>query len=507
MFGIDHPAFLWIFRASRHWRGVADLIPGMRSHLRMQDQAETAQLQSTHPQKDLESITDETNEYSTVFKELFCVAAQDLAEQLQEPLENFGVLYDRILSTGTLRNRRFQLFSRSAPKVRSDDVESGIPPQMTYGRGQLLFIVQSADRHEIARLQGMGYCFASVRNVIEPLARSMQITSDELAPHLDDMSQHLGVDSALSPGVYLACFTLKPLVQGGFDVLVRRSATNLLPTSQLAVAELQQSHLTLIRLMDNWTVAECLKWLAERSDFKDREEQEFIADLYSGIKSLATQIERAFFLEARLSSRPLQAHCRGSNGAAQAVVFGFHIITDIHQLSSLNAQLEFRPSRFFFCQQRVYQDSPDHEIFARKAHQEFSALSRHTNRRSWVDTRHSNTSHPSIHGGLLPPTPRSPNLSWGWPHLDRSTSPQDVSADSSSEKNLVRAAAAPESSGITVSNDISVNITERRSGDRSPDFELSDLGVHTMVNEGIVEQDAFAEEWMRLTIENRRQQR
>lgn len=497
-----------MFRASRCWRGVADLIPGMRDHLRMQDQAEGAQSQSTDLQKEQESITDETSEYSTVFKELFCVAAQDLAERIQEPLETFGVLYDRILSTGTLRNRKFQLFSRSAPMIRSDDVESGIRRQITFGRGQLLFIVRSADRHEIARLQGMGFCFASVRNVIEPLARSMQITSGEIAPHLDDMRRHLGVEPALLPGVHLACFALKPIVQGGFAVLVRRDARNLLPTSQLAVAELQQSHLTLIGLMDNWTVAECLKWLEERTDFRDSEEREFIADLYGHIKSLAAQVDSPFFMRARLSAHPLHARCGGSNDAARAVVFGFHTITDIHQLSRLNARLQFRPSRFFFTQQRVYQGSPDHEIFAHRVHQEFSALSGHANRRSLVNTGHSSTSHHSVHGGFNPTVPRSPTLSWAWPGLDCSASSQDMSVDNSSEKNSVRAAARPVSGAFTVRNDsIGVDISETRSGNRSPDFEMSDLGIHNEGREGLVEQDAFAEEWMRLTIESRRQQR
>lgn len=473
----------------------------------MQNQVEAAKLQSIHNKKDLESIVDESNEYSTIFKELFCVAAEDLAEQITLPLENFGVLHDRILSTGTLRNRKFQMFSRFTPMISSDDVELGAGPQMISGRGQLLFVVRSADKQEIARLQGLGYCFASVRNVVEPLARSMQITSGELTPHLEDMRQHLGVESALLPGAHLACFALKPLVQGGFDVLVRRDARNLLPTSKLAVAELQQSHLTLIGLMDSWTVAECLKWLEERSDFKDREEQEFIADLYGSIKSLADQVQNAFFLQARLSANPLQAHGRGSNGAAHAVVFGFHIITDIHLPSTLNAQLEFRPSRFFFCQQRVYQDSPDHKVFARRADQEFSALSGNADRRSWVNGRHSNASRPSVCGGLAPPTPRSPSPNWGWPPLDRSASSQDISADDTSEKHLVRAATGPDGSGITVLNEISVNIIETRSGDRSPDVELSDLGVHSEASEGLVEQDAFAEEWMRLTIAGRRQRR
>ena len=470
----------------------------MRNHLRVQDHAETARLQPTLPQKDLESITGESNEYSTVFKELFCVAAQDLAEQIQVPLEKFGVLHDRILSTGTLRSRKFQLFSRSVPMIGSDDVESSARPQMMFGRGHKLFIVRCADRQEISRLQGMGYCFASVRNVIEPLARSMQITSGELAPNLDDMRQHLGAESALSPGVHLACFTLKPLVQGGFDVLVRRDARNLLPTSQLALAELQQSHLTLIGLMDNWSVAACLRWLEERSDFKDHEEQVFTADLYGAIKSLADQIERPFFLRARLSAHPLQAYCRGSSGKVQAMVFGFHFMTDIHQLSTFNAQLEFRPSRFFFCQQRVYQDSPDHELFARRAHQEFSHLS------GSVDTRHSNTSHPSVHA---PTIPRSSSLSWGWPHLDHSTSFQDVSADNSSEKNLVRAATSPNPGDITVSKETNINIIERSSGGMSPDLELTELHVHSVVSDNLVEPEAFAEEWMRLTIEDKRQRR
>ena len=477
----------------------------MRSHLRMPQQGKTSRPQSANTQKDPESVFDEAGDYSTIFKELFCVAAQDLADQIQEPLENIGVLDDRILSTGTLqRRRKIQLFLRPAMPTSSNATEIGRRSQLTIGRGQLLFIVRRTNKHETAQLQASGFCFACIHNVIEPLARSMQVTTDELVPHLEEMRQHSGFESALLPGVHLACFALRPLVQRGFDVLVRKDARNLLPTSQLAVAELQQWHLNLISCMDNWTVAACLEWLRGRSEFTSRDEQEFIGHLYDGITTLADQVENPFFGEARLSAHPLQAHCRSIDGPALALVFAFRVITDIHQFRTLNTQLEFCPTRFFFCQQRTYQGSPDHEIFARGAHREFSALSDDNPRRLVSNPRPSNISSSTVHPGVVTHVQGSPRASWRWPFPNRSVSSQNVTGDSSSEKNLVQATTSPISSGIHIVNEISFNVNETRSGDRSPDVELGDIAAHSAAGVGLVEQDTFAEEWMRLTIEEKR---
>ncbi len=52
------------------------------------------------------TLPDDTSEISVnfarVFKELFCVAAQQLANTLHEPLEKIGVLFEEPMDTGTV---------------------------------------------------------------------------------------------------------------------------------------------------------------------------------------------------------------------------------------------------------------------------------------------------------------------------------------------------------------------------------------------------------------------
>ena len=43
---------------------------------------------------------DPIEHYSAVFRELFCVAAAEIAEDIQFPLHNLGVLFDDVVPTG-----------------------------------------------------------------------------------------------------------------------------------------------------------------------------------------------------------------------------------------------------------------------------------------------------------------------------------------------------------------------------------------------------------------------
>ena len=79
---------------------------------------------------------DVQNDYSLTFKQLFCVAALDLANTIQVPLENVGILYDRIVDTGTV-GPKIKLFSSGNTGNSMQDVESGNSHGMTLGRGQV----------------------------------------------------------------------------------------------------------------------------------------------------------------------------------------------------------------------------------------------------------------------------------------------------------------------------------------------------------------------------------
>src|SRR5258706_13955738 len=110
-------------------------------------------------------------DYSIIFRELFCVAAADLAKQLNEPLENVGVLFDEIFNTGQK--------VASKPKgwgsliQSSVDIERGRISLPQFGRGQLLFLTRRATLSEAEILQAGGFRFTPIQNILYIVALSI----------------------------------------------------------------------------------------------------------------------------------------------------------------------------------------------------------------------------------------------------------------------------------------------------------------------------------------------
>ena len=458
------------------------------------------------------SSFDGKEEYSQAFKELFCVAASDLAAMVQKPLEDLGVLYEEIMSTGTIRrSAKAHIFRRAAKSGVPHDIERGMT-SMIAGRGQLLFVIRHTSKLESSQLQAAGFRFAAVPNVIEHLSRSMEVTTTELGSRLDNMRKYPDTPQVLESGVHLACFALRPLFQRGFDVLVCRDAKNLLPTVRLPIIELSRWQREFISHMNNWTVASCLERLRQPSQFSN-DEQQFVNHLYYGIKALADHIENPFFQDARLTARLLAAPCCDTNGsqtAGQATIVAFRLITDVYQSRTLNQRLIFKPSKFFLCQQHIYKSSPDHEVFARRVHREFAAV---------VDRKDSGCTSNQRYSGIgsnghfreAPPSgipsPEIQSSTQKWPFLNRDRSPDRVNGDNSSEKHLVDLHSSSTFGGIHVSNEVSIDVTEVRIGNRTPNFEMRNLGVYSEAAVAPVEQETFVDQLMALTTGERRQQR
>ena len=476
----------------------------MRTHLRTTIFAKRSRPGSATQARD---GPDGTEDYSQVFKELFCIAASDLATMLQKSLETLGVLYDEIVSTGTTKKSRgARIFSSSQTGINNNDVERGTS-RVTFGRGQLLFIVRKADKLEAAQLQASGFRFAPLAQVVEHLARSMQITVRELQPRLDRMKDFSPQLRMLEPGVHLACFALRPLYQRGFDVLVSKDAKNLLPTVALPIAALDMWQIDFITRFDDWNVSKCLQWLSKQSILESAtaRERNFFGQLYNGIYALGQQINDEFFQSARLTARPLRAPCfnpeTGVSGQAEIIVF--RVIADVHQSRLLNDRVEFTSSRFFLCQQHVYQQSPDHQIFARRVHREFASLLEPKERPSNLRASSSNFKRGFF--GRMPRTLGTPSASTYSGQRDQS--PSTIKEDSSSEKHLVDEPASRSYGGIHVSDEVTIDVTEVRQGDRSPNVEMSNLGVYSEAGVAPVERETFIDELISLTISERRQQR
>jgi hypothetical protein len=345
----------------------------MRSHLNTAATAKSGSRPGMDSSAHLHSNEDQGPEdYSVIFRELFCVAAAELAGQINEPIENVGVLYDEIMSTGVTQKR-----PRTIPKnLFPNDLERAYPTPLVFGRGQVLFVVRRTNKAEAARLQASGFRFAGAQNVVDILARSMQVNRDELARHVEAMQQYSRGDHILNPGVHLACFAVRATVKGGFDILVRKDAKNQLPTMQLPISSLEPWQRDVIAHFHSWTVSACLKHLQTKSTFNSNSEQTFCNQLYDTIAALADEVADPFFNDAQLATRPTTAPCRGFGDypmPGKAALLAFQIIVPIHSRAP-NSRFIYSPISFFKTQQHIYRNMPDHDVFARKIHREFGPL-------------------------------------------------------------------------------------------------------------------------------------
>ena len=478
----------------------------MRSHLQTtaakSGSGSTTQKSTPDPSNEDEGVED----YSVVFRELFCVAASELAEQINEPLENVGVLYDEIISTGTIskygQDQKRGLFGYG------EDLERAGPIPFVFGRGQVLFVVRRTNKSEAARLQASGFRFAGAQNVVDILARSMQVQRDELAAHIESMQRYSKGDHILNPGVHMACFAIRASVRGGFDVLVRRDAKNQLPTMQLPIASLEPWHREFLSQLENWTVFNCLNWLRSKTTFSSMAEQTFATQVFDTIVALADEIGDPFFHDALLTTNPyILAPCRGFGDypkPGRASLLAFRIIAPIHSRAP-HGRLTYSPLSFFRTQQHVYRNMPDHDVFARKIHREFAPIVEPKKSLSYATERVRSPSLTATVSTLPPSSPTSlaflvptlhhpprdgqkrPDLkahkSWFGLSPTNSfvsekkerkiVSPPLSHTDASSEKHLMDHAGNP-FGGIMVSQEVSVDVREVG---KENEVELSAMGT------------------------------
>lgn len=483
----------------------------MRSNIR-----EMKPVKGSRYHRRAESLEGSPGDYSVVFKELFCIAAKDLADMVQLPLEDIGVLDGTIMNTGTLRKAAGLNLLHRLPTRHSelDNAEKGRPP-MIIGRGQLLFLVRRANRSQALRLQSTGYRFAAILNVIELLARSMEVTKEELLPQIKRMRDQSQSERLLEPGVHLACFALRPVFHRGFEVLVRKDARNMMPTSKLTNSRLEQWQIEVLQQIKNWTVAKCCERLRGGSLFADSKQQQFSRQLLESLTDLAGRVDSGFFEDARLVATPFLAPCDVSKSDPswqEAIVIAFRVITDAYQPSSSNDRYEFASLRFFLCQQHAHQGCADNAVFARKIRKEFAATAV-----NYDDSDRSSLTFPRASYHPSSDSPRgdrrirasSPSRCRRWTSRIRANG-STANDDNSSEKNLVNVSS--KSGGgvfgaIHVANEIDVDVREVTRSSHSPDVEMRSLGCYAEVGVGDIEEESFADELAALTTDERRRQR
>lgn len=367
-FSRTHPAFIWIFRASRNWDVVSDVIPGMKDHLATDPRASKYRPGTPHFH---DRHLDAGMDFDVIFKELFCVAADELAEQIRQPLSRMGVLYEDVMATGTQPAQTVMSALARGSVVRAaslTDVETGAAPvPVQSGRGQVVFVVRKLTRQEANKFSSKGFRFAGVEQISENLAKTMQVGDDELLIRLKKMSEYVVDERLMEPGIHIVCFTLRANLQRSFDVLALKECQNQLPASLLQKDSLSSTQLDTLARLDEKNVLTCLEWLSHRKD-------SFCQRLRSSILNISQHMNDSEKQRALFSARLIEATCRPPQARhvpGTCTLLSIRLIMDISTESPCK-DLIFVPLRFFMAQQQVYTGVANHEAFAHQIHREFA---------------------------------------------------------------------------------------------------------------------------------------
>ncbi|KAF2863931.1 hypothetical protein K470DRAFT_239807 [Piedraia hortae CBS 480.64] len=358
-FDTAHPVFQWIYRVSHNWAGVSELIPRMKNHM-----------------GNMNSHMDSTLDYSVIFRERFCIAAASLAGGMHMTIERMGVLYDRIVETGTLKaedknNRHTQ-----------GDLEAAKQSDL-FGKGQLLFLTRQLNSEDVSDLINAGYRFGHVQQVGRNISQPLQIPLPALEAHITGLKSYVNMNSSLEKsGTWLSFFALIPRTSGkGFDVAVKREERNQLPDVLLTPSEPQPWQVDFLHRMDGMRTSSCMAFLQDRNAVdapRSSSERTFSNELLRATEALRQQVPPEWFREARFVAQPVYAHypqrSRVNNNTSLTCIYSFCVIADLHISAEAYRDLARTPLTFFSARQRCYPGSPDHSTLAREIHQEFGPL-------------------------------------------------------------------------------------------------------------------------------------
>ncbi|KAJ4330980.1 hypothetical protein N0V87_009530 [Didymella glomerata] len=384
-FDTRHPIFQWIFRVSRHWRGVADLIPSMREHLHSTGYLQSASPTTAADSRSSSSFEDDST-YSATFRELFCVTAYDIAKTLDTGIQNLGTLYEEVATTGTSMSMARTVLKDPhdrkdilAADVANKDAETGMANPIIFGRGQMLVLTKKADANEVRRLQNLGFHFANIDQVGDNLARSLQVTRDDLHDMVARWQSFTEREPSIPPsGTYLASFLLQPAPgMRGLDVIVPRANPDRLPMVKLANGDLTVGELKVLASFNGLSLDACLARTGLGSKLESKEDDAFLENFRNSILDLVNDAPEVALHRAIFSAKQLNVvHGAGSKERSPATIFAFCGIKDIYIQSLQSMTLKCIPMSFFQTYLRSYPGSPDHQILAIRNHNEFATLTR-----------------------------------------------------------------------------------------------------------------------------------
>lgn len=405
-FTIAHPLFHWMFQASRNWSSINTIIGGIANHLTHLPRAG-----HTNARGDIQLITDHgelVENYEIIFRELFCAAAAGLADKTKTSLTSVGILWDEIIATGGRQRippqaRRRQgdveagAVDGDATPTRKNMVQRGTKTHTSgsdshagekfgrqqiveVGRGSLMFLVRIVENNnDVQALTAAGYRFAELHQVSGIIGSTMQIKTRGFENKLRSMSRYSEqLNNMLEPGVHVGLFGVRACVNHawGFDVLARKEARNLLPSVQmLPVSRLDAWQEQFLRQLNGLTPTQLVRSIHNLKHLTPKE-MAFASQLTDSVQALRSWIESSIFEDAVLCSKTVEVPCRSATPGSSpglCTVIAFKIVIPIH-LHIDSSQCEFVPLSLFKVHQFVYQNSPNHIVFARSVHRDIAPI-------------------------------------------------------------------------------------------------------------------------------------
>jgi hypothetical protein len=315
--------------------------------------------------------------FGTIFRQLFCVAAQRLAYTIHEPLEKVGVLFEEPLETGALHLSGSTKITSTVPKLsfssKQDDVEQDGADASSFGRGKYLFLNRQLDKAEVEKFAAMGYRFGSIHQISDRLAAAMEVPNDRMRTRLDRMKLFASVEHLPPPGVHLACFMLRPSVSKSFDVLVPTKSQNQLPLTTVQSEPLNGWQSALLNRFDEKCMKEILTTLINEAGCLEPE-RAFRWQLHGALIRLLELVgDFDSLMNAKFCAKHIKIPCRMTTGASETTACTLLVVRLMNTLYSKpqKEDLTYMPLSFFSAQQQVDSLHPNHEAFVRKIKMEF----------------------------------------------------------------------------------------------------------------------------------------
>lgn len=394
-FNVSHPAFQWIFRVTHNWASIAEWVPTMRRHLQSLHFLESPGRGLVDTGSSWEAPED--GDYSIIFRESFCVAAEDLASSLREDCKNLGTLYPGVMMSGTVskgphltaKKAFLGYTSKTATFLRKvvakstcmdpEDLEANTGVEL-FGKGQVLFLVRQLAKKESQKIQDYGFRFAGPEKVIPLIASQLQVQPRYFSSTLNELREVSFAENACAmTGTYVGLFALRAgVAKRSWEILVDKHHPDRLPCVELSKLLLSAARLKMLDQLDGMSVTACLAWLAQKEASVVDENTGFWRLFQDSIYQLASLVQEPFFRNAIFSAKliRLAKSDQKDDQPVNCTILAFHIIPDVHSssLKSLGSEVTYAPLSFFRCRQQVLPDAYDNGLFGSDVHHEFATL-------------------------------------------------------------------------------------------------------------------------------------